>query len=640
MIIRLITNKEFDYNLSAFFAKYSFPKQSSINGVILTDRLFFVKMSNSCAIISREFSDSRKLAKLNPLIQKFDFNGEEVINAFILSKSTANHVSNEDYFDSFLTISDKCIYLCHQKQSCHQMFHSMVSIKPSSKSSECSLLVRAQRFTSMLALNINNLLEKSAVLCLEKQEFSSAVRFYQLAKTAQIRRVIDFICFGYFEETIAYIEVLFSTKCYEIEESDRMYFANICVKCFVQILLQKTIKSDEQVIEKAFKTFLKDCLYYDESLVLQLLVEQSLFDLALYCAQLRAQFGQLLYYLLEYSSLYSKSLKDFTFDTLMETEYKDLLLNTTQSESYLNCLTSPEITYSLILRKDLISKYLRFIVKLLPNLDICYLQKLATILDPRRPETQLLLNRVFSHLKETYLSVEDIEQQIIQRKDILNLFILITLMILRQNGSVIAFDHKFISIDSLIKDIEKTNKKQLLIETVGLSAGVSHSAYIKNGCLYMWGKSQFGCCGLQNNGNNISKEISNPTRLDFFKEVLSISVKSVSCGSQHTLVLTDFGVYAFGSSRFGQLGVGKEVVLSRNPLIITELVNKDIVKVECGQYHSLAISSSGLLWTWGWNLFGQLGIGNIEDAHTPQPVQDLAQINIIQAFAGFGHTIG
>ena len=633
-ILRTFSYKQFDYSLSSFSAKYVFPNYSSSSlSCLLTERLLFVWTTNSCALISREFSDSRKLAKLNAIIQKFDFNGEQVISS---SKLLTNN-SNEDFLDSFLVISDSCLYICHQKQSCHQYFHSIVSFIPSSGQS--LPLMRAQRFSSSLGLSVNKLFERSAICCLEKQEFSSALRFYQLAKTSQTKRVADFVSFGYFGEAIAYIQVLFSTKCHEIEESDRILFANIAIKCFVQQLLQNSTKDEEEVINKSFKTFLRDCLYYDERLVLSLLVSQGLFDLAHYCAQLRAQFGLLVDYLLESSSLRSKALNDWTYERILFSEYKDLLLTTTQNETYFNALTSPQITYSLILRKDLISKYLRFFVKLLPDLNISYLERLATILDPRRSETQLLLNRVLTQLRQNYLNTEDIEQQIIQRKDVLNLFILITLMILRNNGSVSCFDPKFLSIDSFIEEIEKTNRKQLLVETVGLSAGVSHSAHIRNGCLYMWGKSQMGCCGLQSD-TNMTKQIQSPMRLDFFKEVLSISVKSISCGSQHSLVLTDFGVYSFGSSRFGQLGVGKDIVLSQNPLIISELVDKDIIRVECGQYHSLAISSSGLLWVWGWNLFGQLGIGSIDDAHTPQVVEYLRKTKIIEAFGGFGHTIG
>jgi alpha-tubulin suppressor-like RCC1 family protein len=38
----------------------------------------------------------------------------------------------------------------------------------------------------------------------------------------------------------------------------------------------------------------------------------------------------------------------------------------------------------------------------------------------------------------------------------------------------------------------------------------------------------------------------------------SISVLSVAAGKTHSLALTDCGLYVWGSSKYGQLGLGKE----------------------------------------------------------------------------------
>ncbi|XP_054162770.1 uncharacterized protein LOC128960654 [Oppia nitens] len=583
LVIKLYLNKEFDYNLNAFFAKHLIPKQSyhSIDGIVLTDRLFMVFSQDNCAIISREFSDFKKLTKHNPIVQNFHFNESEIIINFNANK-----------------------------------FGLMFNIP-----------------------NVSKLYEMSADLCLERQEFTLATRFYQLAKTCHKKRVANMLSFGYFSHTFNYIEYLFSTKMFELTDSERTQFANIAVNCLVQQLIEKSVSNDAKDFMEILKVFLKNCLYFDESFVLQLFIDEGLYDLAQYCAQLRSQSGLLVKYLLMSSQLQPKSLNQKFYETILNSNYK-VLFNTNQNTNYLNCFTSSTITYSLILHKKLIGKYLRFVVNLLPHLDQSFLVKLAVIFDPRRSSTQLLLHRALTQLKQTYLDSEDIDEQMIEKKDILNVFIFIILTILRNNETDLNFDNKFISIDPFIEEIITKNRKRLTIESVNLSAGVSHSALIRNGCLYLWGKSQFGCCGIQSDYFiNPHKIISRPTRLDLFKDILAISVKSISCGSQHTLVLTDFGVYSFGSSRFGQLGVGNDVVFSRNPLIIDELVNKDIVKIECGQYHSLAITSNGKLWAWGWNIHGQLGLGHICHVYTPKVVQFFHNIQIIQAFGGFSHTI-
>lgn len=56
--------------------------------------------------------------------------------------------------------------------------------------------------------------------------------------------------------------------------------------------------------------------------------------------------------------------------------------------------------------------------------------------------------------------------------------------------------------------------------------------------------------------------------------------------------MTENGLYAWGSNKFGQVGIG-EVGQSVYPRMIETLASYSIVSVEAGQYHSLAIDDSG-----------------------------------------------
>lgn len=51
-------------------------------------------------------------------------------------------------------------------------------------------------------------------------------------------------------------------------------------------------------------------------------------------------------------------------------------------------------------------------------------------------------------------------------------------------------------------------------------------------------------------------------------------------------------VFGWGSSRFGQLGAG-EVQQAVQPIIIESLLTEEIARIECGQYHSLALTRDG-----------------------------------------------
>ena len=48
--------------------------------------------------------------------------------------------------------------------------------------------------------------------------------------------------------------------------------------------------------------------------------------------------------------------------------------------------------------------------------------------------------------------------------------------------------------------------------------------------------------------------------------------------------------------------------------------NENIVSVSLGGFHSSALTSFGRLFTWGYNLYGQLGDGTTVDKLVPQSI--------------------
>ena len=43
---------------------------------------------------------------------------------------------------------------------------------------------------------------------------------------------------------------------------------------------------------------------------------------------------------------------------------------------------------------------------------------------------------------------------------------------------------------------------------------------------------------------------------------VAITVLSVACGKTHSMALTDCGLYAWGSSKYGQLGLGRDKLVN------------------------------------------------------------------------------
>lgn len=61
------------------------------------------------------------------------------------------------------------------------------------------------------------------------------------------------------------------------------------------------------------------------------------------------------------------------------------------------------------------------------------------------------------------------------------------------------------------------------------------------------------------------------------------------------------------------------------PRLLNSLSNETIVALSCGQFHSLALSSQGAVFSWGWGVHGQLGVGSIDDQRYPKFIAGLKE---------------
>ena len=92
-----------------------------------------------------------------------------------------------------------------------------------------------------------------------------------------------------------------------------------------------------------------------------------------------------------------------------------------------------------------------------------------------------------------------------------------------------------------------------------------------------------------------------PYKLDLYNNIMSIS-----CGQQHTLILTEhLKVYASGNNTLGQLGTGNHKTSYVFQKVLFSSPDTVIKKIAAGQ-HSAAISEAGDLYIWGAGPFGEL----------------------------------
>lgn len=122
-------------------------------------------------------------------------------------------------------------------------------------------------------------------------------------------------------------------------------------------------------------------------------------------------------------------------------------------------------------------------------------------------------------------------------------------------------------------------------------------------------------------------------------------IRQVWGGGRHTMALLwDGSVWTWGSDVSGKLGDG-QVSPSYSvtnydsfvPLRVHGPGNvgylNSIVAISAGESHNLALRSDGTVWAWGWNAFGQLGNGSTNDAHTPVQVSGLSNVVAISGRA-------
>lgn len=129
------------------------------------------------------------------------------------------------------------------------------------------------------------------------------------------------------------------------------------------------------------------------------------------------------------------------------------------------------------------------------------------------------------------------------------------------------------------------------VDVSEISCGENFSALCTHsGELFTWGLGKAGSLGHGSLENNLY-----PTKVSFFEK---LKVKQVSCGEWHTLALLETGiVYSCGNNSMGQLGTKTKENCISIPQLIPDLSN--IVQIGCGESYSMALNKDGILFTWG-----------------------------------------
>ena len=135
-----------------------------------------------------------------------------------------------------------------------------------------------------------------------------------------------------------------------------------------------------------------------------------------------------------------------------------------------------------------------------------------------------------------------------------------------------------------------------------LATGSSHTcAILDDGSVKCWGYNYFGQLGIGN-----TTDMYTPTDVDIGAGRTAISI---AAGALTTcVILDDYSLKCWGWNQYGQLGIGNNIDQSL-PQYVDLGIGRSAMAISLGGRHTCAILDDASLKCWGGNTKGQLGLG-------------------------------
>ena len=145
---------------------------------------------------------------------------------------------------------------------------------------------------------------------------------------------------------------------------------------------------------------------------------------------------------------------------------------------------------------------------------------------------------------------------------------------------------------------------------VGINPGANHTAALRtNGTLWTWGSNACGILG----DNTVANKSSPVSVVGGFTDWCQISV-----GTSHSAAIRTNGtLWTWGSNSYGALGHNTATTCSRSSPVSVVGGFTDWCQVSVGNIFTAAVRTNGTIWTWGLNNNGQLGDNTVVCKSSP-----------------------
>ena len=177
--------------------------------------------------------------------------------------------------------------------------------------------------------------------------------------------------------------------------------------------------------------------------------------------------------------------------------------------------------------------------------------------------------------------------------------------------------------------------KEPSTKVVDIAAGRAHLLVLTNEGLFTLGNNAYGQCGrpiISNENYSKSKVVHH------IPDIKGKKIKAVTAGQDHSILLTESGeVYTFGWGADGQTGLAHYRNEHRPSLVKGDLAGQHIIKVACMADCVLALSDQGKVFGWGNSEYGQLNVpGENQQINIATEINALQKLGRITDIASGG----